>query len=455
MTRLLAHLMVRPSLLEPKSHWRIHPLSTLVLAVVLLNPSIAFSQAIDFGSPARPVQGGASQSVGDWFDMYPDPAFSGDQPLSIPRSRQLPAAAPPTAASSVAQPTSATPSLRDRSSLLSRLSRFDSITQRHPQLFADSPSAPLTLRVSDGLVASSDLPLAGGARRLKVAANNRALPQDRLIIDYQRFYNALSADASHFIVEPARRDMHLDQLTIGMERTFADELLSLDVRMPFTNDLVLDTPNFGVQGGTVGNLNMKLKALLLQSGGSAFSGGLGLELPTGSDVVFQGNGIYYRVENSAYFLQPFLAYENTSNTWFCNGFTSIDIPLGGNRFRYDDIDGSTIDRIHEQTLMTFSAGVGRWLFRTNQRPLISGVALVSEIHYATTLEGRDSVSDSYLFQSTVVTSAANHFNHLNATVGTHIDLGRSALRIGYVQPLRGGTDRVFDNELVLQYNWFL
>jgi hypothetical protein len=221
-------------------------------------------------------------------------------------------------------------STRSSSDLLSRLSRLDSLQRSMPQMFADSPAAPLSVVVNDGLIATTDLPLAGGARRMKVAANNRALPQDRVIFQYQMFVSALSADASRFNVGPDSRTINLHQYTIGFEKTFAEGMASIDVRMPFTNQLELATPNFGAEGGQIGNLNVKLKAALFADETYCFSAGMGFEAPTGSPVTFQGNGSQYVVDNEAFFLQPFLAYEERFGDWFVNAFTALDIALNGN-----------------------------------------------------------------------------------------------------------------------------
>lgn len=341
---------------------------------------------------------------------------------------------------------------RMRSDLLLGLSKLDTLQRSMPQMFADSPAAPLSVIVNDGLIATTDLPLAGGARRMKVAANNRALPQDRIIFQYQLYANALNADASRFNVGPDSRTIDLHQYTIGFEKTFADGLASIDIRMPFTNQLDLATPNFGVDGGTIGNLNAKLKAALLSDQNYCFSVGAGFEAPTGSSVSFQGNGIQYIVENDAFFLQPFLAYEERFGDWFLNAFSSIDVALNGNRFRDAFVGGPVLGRINDQTLGTLSLGAGRWIHLDPSRSVMNGFAVSSELHYTTTLQDADFVSDNFFIQTSTVTNIAARSDHLNYTLGGNLLLGSTSLRFGFVQPLRSGDDKLFDHEFNVQCN---
>lgn len=347
---------------------------------------------------------------------------------------------------------------RTSSDSLARLSRLDSSQRFMPQMFADSPAASLSVVVNDGLIATTDLPLAGGARRMKVAANNRALPQDRIIFQYQLFVSALSADASNFAVGPDSRTIDLNQYTIGFEKTFAGGVASIDVRIPFTNKLELATPNFGVEGGRIGNLNAKLKAALFSDQTYCFSGGIGFEAPTGSSVSFQGNGVQYVVDNNAFFLQPFLAYENRAGDWFFNAFTSVDVALNGNSFRNAFLGEPTLGHINDQTLGTASLGAGRWVFFDPSRRAVNGFAISSELNYTTTLQDSDSVSDIlgsppiFIYQTTSVSNVANRSDHVNLTLGGNLLVGSSSLRFGFVQPVQNGDDRLFDHEFNVQFN---
>lgn len=403
------------------------------------------------------------------LDTQPAPAPSSSlQPRQVPVVPNPPLIAPPDSLDGLApnigssgpadvidlpSSTGMRRNARSSSDTFARLSRLDSLQRFMPQMFADSPAASLSVVVNDGLMATTDLPLAGGARRMKVAANNRALPQDRIIFQYQCFVNALTVDASRFRVGPASRTIDLNQYTVGFEKTFADGLASVDVRMPFTNQLELATPNFGAVGGQIGNLNAKLKAVLSSDQTYCFSAGTGFEIPTGSSVSFQGNRVQYIVENDAFFLQPFLAYEERVDDWFFNGFASVDVALNGNRFQNAFIGRPVLGRINDQTLGTISAGVGRWICFDPDRCYLNGFALTSELNYTTTLQDSDSVSDVFpAFQSTMVQNVSNRSDHLNLTIGGHLAFGYSSLRFGFVQPLRMGDDRLFDHEFNVQFN---
>lgn len=333
-----------------------------------------------------------------------------------------------------------------------RGNRTNSLQSAMPQMFADSPSAPLRVVVNDGLIATTDVPLGGAARRLKFASNNRALPQDRIIFQYQLYVDALTADASQFIVGPDRRTIDLHQYTVGFEKTFLDGVASIDVRMPFTNRLELATPNFGAEGGNIGNLNAKLKTALLFDETYCFSTGLGFEAPTGSSVSFQGNGLAYIIHNDAFFLQPFMAYEERVNDWFVQAFAGVDVALNGNRFRDDFVGAPVLGRVNDQTLGIASLGGGKWLFYDPDRRRLNGIAAMAEFHYTTALQDADAVTDAFIFQTATVANTSNRSDHLNFTAGTNLALGDSSLRFGFVQPLRTGDDRLFDHEFNFQFN---
>ncbi len=388
----------------------------------------------------NPVQGAPNP-------VAPNPIAPGLRPLApfnaAPSNRSSSNVVPP--------PLNPTPISRNPNSLLSGPTSFDYRPRVMPHVFSDSPSATLRLTVFDGLLATSDLPLAGGARRMKVATDNRALPQDRILLIYQKYADALTADASRFRVGPAARTTDLDQWTLGYEKSFYYGLLSLDVRMPVTNSLELATPNFGVAGGHVGNLNVKFKAALIADQDMCLSVGTGWELPTGSSVSFQGNGQQYVLENDAYFIQPFIAYEERYDLWFLNAFASIDAATNGNRLRRNFVGAPNVGSVNEQTLAIASIGAGRWLFLDETRPIIQGFALTSELHYTTTLQDTDFVFQQ-AGQIVAVFNQANRNDHLSITVGGQLQVGLTSFRFGFVQPLRSGDDKLFEHEFNIQIN---
>ena len=55
-------------------------------------------------------------------------------------------------------------------------------------------------------------------------------------------------------------------------------------------------------------------------------------------------------------------------------------------------------------------------------------------------------------QTVSVRNVAHRSDYLNLTMGGHFAFGFTALRFGFVQPLRTGDDRLFNNEFNVQVN---
>ncbi len=165
-------------------------------------------------------------------------------------------------------------------------------------------------------------------RNSKVAENNSAIPRDRVSFRYNYFKNAIQVRglenspvlgdpftiASSRVfqfneVQPASREFDVHLYTLGLEKTFFDNMASVELRVPFARTLdssldlisgvpVVDIPGFvpAVQptpGQTLGqadteiqDINLILKAIIAQDPCQRWvvSTGLGVTIPTGEDV---------------------------------------------------------------------------------------------------------------------------------------------------------------------------
>lgn len=250
-------------------------------------------------------------------------------------------------------------------------------------------------------------------RNSKVAENNSAVPRDRLSFRYNYFKNALQVDgleASPALgprvsqavgapfrqfhqVQPASESYHVHLYTLGLEKTFLDDMASIEVRVPFartidsslnlvSGDLLFDVPDTvplvqPTPGATLGNAdtelqdtNVILKAVLAQDVNRNWlvSGGLGVTIPTGEDldarVVDYSNDIIddpgdsffirppnqfafdrrtrrFEIENETWGIAPFLAAAATpTDRTFVNAFAQVDVPLNSSdwSFRETDVD---------------------------------------------------------------------------------------------------------------------
>ena len=324
-----------------------------------------------------------------------------------------------------------------------------------PNMYGDTLPPGGQISASKGLafVALADLPLAGGSRRLKVAENNKALPMDRVIFNYNHFHNSRSVFYDAF-GPPVETDdtLSIDRYVVGLEKTFLNENVSLDVRLPLVDDFSFSAPSpaFSIAGGEVGNLHATLKGLLYADDRWAFSAGLGVDVPTGSDVRGAAEIEAIAVDNDAVHVSPFAAFLGApDDTWFTHGFLEVDCPLNGHGITVRDVTGT----LNEQTLLNVDLAVGAWLVRCPQAPLLTGIAAVAELHYTTTLNDADLVTMMPTAIDYAFSNFANRMDLVNVTLGIHTELARhTTLRIGGVLPLNDGDNRLFDTELLFQLN---
>jgi hypothetical protein len=299
--------------------------------------------------------------------------------------------------------------------------------------------------------AAGVLPTAGGARRFKIAENNKPFPQDRVFFMYNHFHNALETEVSGVFGGPAPDDFSVDRYTFGIEKTLCDGLWSVELRTPFVGRYEEETPGFEVSGGKVGNLSVVLKRLLCASECAAVAGGMSIDLPTGSDVDGSVLAADFDVENDAVHLMPYLGFLMLpSDRTFVQGYVQIDVPTNGNRVSVDGGGSGTLD---EQVLLFLDVTAGYWLMRSECEGCVTGVAPVVELHYTTTLEDADTVTLAAP-AATAFGNAANRIDVLDVTVGLHVAVtGSLSVRAGAAFPLRDDEDKLFDAELQLSVNW--
>jgi hypothetical protein len=316
---------------------------------------------------------------------------------------------------------------------------------RAPNMFGDSlrPVGNLEVRNTNfGTQESIPMPLAGGSSS-NIAENNSALPTDRAYFIYNGFYNAIS--------NPNGGASSLQMYTVGFEKTFFNRLWSVDLRMPFNSGFDFRGQFVSTDSGNVGNLTVFLKGLLYQDDDRAIASGLGIGLPTGSDVVTATNFQRLTLQNEAVHLMPFIAYLGTpTENVFIQAFTQINFAASGNPVTSTQ---GAMGTFTEQNVFHADIAVGRWLLRDIGNPYLHGIAGILELHYASTLQNADTVDVSNGGVGDEITIPQNRVDLLNMTTGLHFQLTEfSNLRFGVVAPLRAAPDRVFDSELQVTFN---
>ena len=303
--------------------------------------------------------------------------------------------------------------------------------------------------------AFASLPLAGGSRRVKIGENNKPLTDDRVYLTYNHFHNAMIAGASSPAPGPFRESLALDRYSFGVEKSFRDGLWSVEVRMPFANQMGFAATDFSVIGGSVGNLAVVLKRMVFETDRTAAAIGVGIDTPTGSEVRGYAYPTAFVMHNEAVHIMPYFGVMTVpGEKLFFEGFVQVDVPTNGNRIDYqDDIAGSgTFGTLNDQTLLYVDLAAGYWLFRNYSARAVKGLAALVELHYASTLQDADTISGSPSGMTALTFgNAANRVDILDLTVGVHAELDRDTLlRVGGVFPLTSEVNRAFDSEVQVQ-----
>lgn len=295
----------------------------------------------------------------------------------------------------------------------------------------------------------------GGVGRMKIADNTSPMPRDRLIFDYGYFDN----------VPLAPGGVNVNRLTLGLEKTFLDGMMSFELKAPMASTV----DSTFVQGmaanegsGEFGNLALTWKTLLRQTETWAFSGGLQLGLPTADDsrVVLEDGTPLLVLQNDAVHLGPFFGALWTPNErLFSQGFLQCDVASVGNTVMVNrNLAGlSEAGRLNDVSLLTLDWGIGYWALRNSCRQRgLTGLAWTAELHWTRSLQDPDAV----VIGPWDVTANSNAgriddlgINVLDLTLGCHLAWReRTLVTCGYAMPLDVGSEQPFDGEFRLMVN---
>ncbi|MFT5328866.1 MAG: hypothetical protein ACI8P0_006782, partial [Planctomycetaceae bacterium] len=228
-------------------------------------------------------------------------------------------------------------------------------------------NVPIPSPSADGLVGRSS-----------VGANSSAVPTDRLYFDYSLVKNGV----------PFNRSENFDRYTIGIEKTIGEGDFSVEVRLPFAasmdHQLVLENGRGAAQTET-GNALVILKHELGSNEHMMISGGLGLSLPTGSDIEVNSAAgkPLLRLVNEALHMKPFLAMAFVPDEhFFMQSFIEYDLPAGRNEAEVN-LDGmglQQVGRIRDASHLLWDVSAGYWS-DTDDESVIRRWAPVMEFHF--------------------------------------------------------------------------
>ena len=322
---------------------------------------------------------------------------------------------------------------------------------------------------------SADIPAAGGNSRFSIADNNKGLPQNRVFTDYRHFNNAIGTDTTRPGMPPLVRRQNFDSFLFGVEKTLdEDELISVEVRLPFSGNADFNQPGYGVSGGEFGNIPVIWKQAIVLEDSYSMVLGSTVITPTGGDVTGQIFGNPFSVNNQAWHLAPFIGGMFTpqlgshvdgfdsvspgvsnllSRTTF-QYFGSVDFALNDQRVV---VPGALPGGFREPTLMFLSSAVVVNLFNEPTAKNLTRLDGSVELHYSRNIGGGSSFA-SNSSPGSLVFSQNRISDLLNLTAGVSAEIRRNTrIQVAAASPLASGNSlnhRAFDGELIVSINRF-
>jgi len=279
---------------------------------------------------------------------------------------------------------------------------------------------------------------------VKIAEGESPRPTDRVFYKFN-FYDNLDKPTWANPLQPIH-NVDLYRNVIGMEKTFFDGSVSLEVRVPFYT-LEAEAKDFrlgvnpsesgllgvvpggpGIADTELGNLSAVAKAVLWEDKqtGSLISAGATLSFPTASSKFINPG------QSTLAYIQPFAAFILSDGDFFVQGFTSITLPIAS----------------PESIVLFTDLGVGYYVYRADpQSSMLTAVAPTLELHVADPLRQADVTANDFgLFDGLKL------HNVVDVTLGSTFEFSnRATFGTGLAVPLTG--PKPFDFEILAQLNY--
>jgi len=293
-----------------------------------------------------------------------------------------------------------------------------------------------------------------GLGRQKITENMTPVPTDRFIFDYSYF---------HGVPLPYGK-MPVNRFTPGLEKTFFNKQVSVEMRFPFaaTIDNTLHTNNENrLNVARIGDATAILKFLVFKRERLAMTLGLGMSLPLAEDTrLFDsttGREVI-RSKNQSVHLMPYVGLLYAPNDRvFIQSYFQVDADANGSSIYVADLAGEGTlfaGRAKERTFAYTSLSMGYWMFRNycQHGTLKNGMNLMGELHWTQSIDRSAGVrhqQDNYLFD---IGREQRNYTVVNMTLGSRFLINeKTNIGIGYSVPLRNKT-RQFDGELRVAVN---
>lgn len=285
----------------------------------------------------------------------------------------------------------------------------------------------------------------------KLAENSSPIPRDRFLFNYSYYNN----------VRFTPNGLDVNRYVVGFEKTFFDQLASIELRAPFASTLNSDIypnafPNSppNTTNTEFGNLTLYAKTLLYSGESVAVGAGLGIGLPTADDInLLTPNGTrLISIENESVQLMPYVgAVYAPNDRFFSQALLQVSTVTSGNQVYLSNSQTGLqpIGTLNDPTWLFASLNIGYWTHRTDPSQRLSGISPLFEVHYNTTLQDTDTVTAGP-FQ---VGDTYSQLEMINLVAGVNFEFfGSSYLSLAYVAPATNGPDRFFDGELRVLFN---
>jgi hypothetical protein len=285
--------------------------------------------------------------------------------------------------------------------------------------------------------------------RTKIAQNGSVVPRTRAFFDYALTENEQMG--GHFTFQ---------RFTPGFERAFFGGLTSLELRMPIAlttgAEISADDP-FPDGDGEFGNVSLAVKALMIRMARFAFSGGMQLTLPTGSNTNVRlpdGTSLLH-VKNESVHVMPFLGAVYDGPLFFSQLFAQVDIDANGNELQVNPTltPGAALvaaPDLYDTDQFYLDWATGLWLYRAPDGPRgpldLVAVAPTVEVHYTQGLGDPASVRVGSL----LLGNPGDTTERVDVLAGGSAILQGGTITAGFGAPLTG--DQTHDWEFRLLIN---
>jgi hypothetical protein len=283
-----------------------------------------------------------------------------------------------------------------------------------------------------------------------------------VFFNYNHYHDAFLSD-SNFIFFSGQNDAALDHYTWGVEKTFFDGLMSLDLRVPFQGRVTTNYGNFFMkQQDNMGDVYLATKVLLCGRENSALCGGAGMSFPSGSDIVGFVNNTSFEIKRRSFHLTPYLGYmASPCDRLYFTIWGQLDFDCSGNKYVTNSFfNPSQQTGVVQDTAAAYLSATIAWNLFENRGCWLRTLGGICEFHYSTTIGNEDVFFAPGTFSDLrfgsfdidgVVTNPAGNLSLVNLTTGLQYELACGLNgRVAAVVPLTEGREARFPFELVVQ-----